>query len=110
MRGMTVQLAVTTQTGTDPFGVPVYTEELVDVDDVLVGSPTAEDASETMSLYGKMCAFVLGIPKTDTHDWTDKEVIIFGERFKTIGYPVRGIDANIPLRWNRNVRVEKYYG
>lgn len=110
MRGMTVQLVVKTQTGTDPFGAPIESEELIDVDDVLVGSPSTADATETVSLYGKTCAFVLGIPRTDTHDWTDAEVVIFGERYRTIGYPMRGIDANIPLRWNRNVRVERYYG
>lgn len=110
MRGMTVQLVVTTETGTDQFGAPIVTEELVDIDDVLVGSPSSNDATETYSLYGKTCAFVLGIPRTDSHDWTDKEVVIFGERYKTIGFPVRGIDANVPLRWNRNVRVERYYG
>ena len=110
MKGMPVQLVVATETGTDPFGAPVVTEELVDIDDVLVGSPSAGDAAETYSLYGKTCAFVLGIPRTDDHDWTDKEVIIFGERYKTIGFPERGIDANVPLRWNRNVRVERYYG
>ena len=110
MRGMTVQLALTTQTGVNAIGEVIETEELVDVDDVLVGSPSSDDATETYSLYGKTCAFVLGIPKNDTHDWTDKEVIIRGERYKTIGYPQRGIDENVPLRWNRNVRVERYYG
>ena len=110
MKGMTVQLVLTTETGTDPFGAPIVTEELVDVKDVLVGSPSSDYATETYSLYGKTCAFVLGIPRTDDHDWTDKEVIIFGDRYRTIGYPERGIDANVPLRWNRNVKVERYYG
>lgn len=110
MKGMTIQLVVKTQSGTDSIGAPVYTEELVNVYDVLVGTPTADEATEAYSLYGKTCAFVLGIPKTDTNTWTDREVVIFGERYHTIGFPVRGIDANIPLRWNRNVKVERYYG
>lgn len=111
MRGMTVQLVEQTTEGYDAFGAPiVVSEQLVDIDDVLVGQPSADDAAETYSLYGKTCAFVLGIPKTDEHDWTDREVIIFGDRYRTIGFPMRGIDANIPLRWNRNVKVERFYG
>ena len=108
IKGMTVQLVEETTTGTDGFGVPIVSETLVDVEDVLVGSPTTEDMNTSISMYGKKCAFVLGIPKTDAHDWTDRVVVIFGERYRTYGYPERGIDANIPLRWNRNVKVERY--
>lgn len=110
MKGMTVQIVLTEVTGEDPFGNPITSETLEDVGDVLVGEPTADDATTTVSLYGKQCAYVLGIPRTDTHDWTDTEVIIFGDRYRTIGYPMRGIDENVPLRWNRNVKVERYYG
>ena len=108
MKGMTVQIVKKTQTGTDPFGVPIYTEELVDVHDVLVGQPSTDDVNSTVSLYGKQIAYVLGIPKGDTNDWTDAEVIIWGDRYRTIGYPETGIQANIPLRWGKNVKVERY--
>lgn len=108
MKGTTVQLVVKTQTGTNGFGEPEYTEELVSVDDVLVGSPTTDDMTATLNLYGKKIEYVLGIPKGDTHDWVDAEVIIWGMRFRTIGYPTTGEQENIPLRWGSNVRVEKY--
>lgn len=108
LHGMTVQLVEQREVGIDPIGNPIYTEMLVDIPDVLVGQPTADDMTTSISVYGKTCAFVLGIPRTDNHDWTDKEVVIFGQKYKTIGYPMRGIDANIPLRWNRNVKVERY--
>lgn len=108
MKGMTIQLVNKTQTGTDPFGAPIYEEELIDVDDVLVGQPTADDYNTTTSLYGKTLAFVLGIPKGDEHNWTDAEVVIWGERYRTIGYPETGIQENIPLRWGKNVKVERY--
>lgn len=108
MKGMTVQLAVKTVTGYNPFGAPIETEELVDVEDVLVGQPTTDDVTNTIQLYGKKIEYVLGIPKGDTHNWTDAEVIIWGQRFRTIGYPQTGIQENIPLRWGQNVRVEKY--
>lgn len=108
MKGTTIQLVVNTQFGTDPFGVPIYTEELVDVPDVLVGSPTTDDITDSLNLYGKKIEYILGIPKGDTHNWTDAEVIIWGNRYRTFGYPITGEQANIPLRWGQNVRVERY--
>ena len=108
MKGTTVQFVKTTQTGTNDFGEPIYSEELVNVPDVLVGSPTTDDVTSTLSLYGKKIEYVLGIPKGDTNDWVDAEVVIWGERYRTIGYPTTGEQANIPLRWGQNVKVERY--
>lgn len=108
MKGTTVQFVKTTQTGTNDFGEPIYSEELVNVPDVLVGSPTTDDVTSTLNLYGKKIEYVLGIPKGDTNDWVDAEVVIWGERYRTIGYPTTGEQANIPLRWGQNVKVERY--
>lgn len=108
MKGTTVQLVIKTQSGTDPFGAPIYTEELVNVPDVLVGSPTTDDVTDSLNLYGKKIEYMLGIPKGDTHNWTDTDVIIWGNRYRTFGYPITGEQANIPLRWGQNVRVERY--
>lgn len=108
MKGMTIQLAVKTQIGTDPFGAPIESEEYVDVDDVLVGQPSADDITSAIQMYGKRIAFVLGIPKGDDHTWTDTTVIIWGEKYRTVGYPETGIQANIPLRWGANIKVERY--
>jgi len=108
MKGMTVYIAVKTQTGVDDFGAPIYEEELEAVNDCLVGQPSADDVANTLSLYGKTIEYTIGIPKGDTHDWTDAEVLLWGERFRTIGYPQTGIQENIPLRWGQNVKVERY--
>ena len=108
MKGTTVQLVVETVTSYDPFGAPVETETLVDVDDVLVGQPSADDVTSTVEMYGKKIAYTLGIPKGDTHSWTDTYVYIWGEKYRTIGYPTTGEQANIPLRWGKNVKVERY--
>ena len=108
MRGTTVQLVKTIQSGTDPFGQPIVTEQLIDVPDVLVGQPTTDDITTTMQMYGKVIAYTLGIPKGDTNDWTDTDVIIWGDRYHTIGFPVTGEEGNIPLRWGKNVKVERY--
>lgn len=108
MKTTTVQLVVKTETGTDPFGKPVYTEELENVSGVLIGSPSTDDVTNTLNLYGKKIEYVLGIPKGDTHNWVDAEVMFWGMRFRTIGYPTTGEQENIPLRWGQNVKVEKY--
>lgn len=108
MKGMTVQLVVKTEVGTDPFGAPIYSEELVDINDVLVGQPSSEDVLSTLELTGKRIAYTLGIPKGDDHVWENTDVIIWGERFRTIGFPQTGIQENIPLRWGSNVQVERY--
>ena len=108
MKGETIQLVVKTKTGTDPFGAPIYTEELVNVDDVLIGQPSSDDVISELSLSGKTIAYMLGIPKGDTHNWVDTEVQFWGRRFRTIGIPITGTQANIPLRWGQNIKVEAY--
>lgn len=108
MKGMTVQLVVGTITSYDPFGAPIESEKKVNIDDVLVGQPTTDDITTTTELYGKKVEYVLGIPKGDTHNWVDAKVYIWGDAYKTIGYPQTGIQDNIPLRWGSNVKVERY--
>lgn len=108
MKTITVQLVVKTQTASDPFGAPIYTEEIVDIDGCLVGQPSSDQITQTLEMYGKKIAYVVGIPKGDTHTWVDTDVYIFGERFRTIGFPETGIQENIPLHWGQNIKVERY--
>ena len=108
MKTMTVQLAVKTEGAPDPFGMPTETEQLIDVPGCLVGQPSTDDITQTMEMYGKKIAYVVGVPKGDVNSWVDTDVIIWGERFRTIGYPETGIQGNIPLKWGQNVKVERY--
>lgn len=111
MVGITIQLLVRTQSGTDALNRPTYDESWVEVSDVLVGEPSQDEITTTYSLNGKQVKYTLAIPKGDTHVWEDTEVILpepFGGKYKTIGYPTAGIEANIPLRWNKKVKLERY--
>ena len=108
MRGITVTLYNRTSDSTDEFNRPIYTETAIAVDNVLVGQPTTDEITDTLNLTGKHLAYVLAIPKGDTHTWTDRTVEFFGERFRTIGEPTMGIEHLIPLSWNKKVRVERY--
>lgn len=108
MKGTTVKVLQKTVTGQNEMHEDIVTEKWIDVPDVLVGQPTTDDITSTLQLYGKRIEYVLGIPKGDTNDWTDTEVEIWGEKYKTIGYPMTGESENIPLRWGKNVKVERY--
>lgn len=108
MKTVTVQLVKKTKTDTDPFGAPVVTEEIIDIPGCLVGQPSSDEITQTMQLYGKQIAYVVGVPKGDDNSWIDTDVIIWGERFRTIGFPQTGILENVPLSWGKNVKVERY--
>lgn len=109
IKGVTVTLYEETQTGTLPTGEPIMETTAVEVDNVLVGEPTTEEILTSVDLFGKEIRYMLGIPKGDTHDWMDKRVDwtdAYGTLHKltTIGYPITGIEANIPLAWHKKVR------
>ena len=112
IKGITVTLYEQTQTGADAFGVPIYTEKPVQVENVLVGEPSTDDIATSTALYQKQIHYMLGIPKGDTHDWKDKVVTwsdAYGlHRVKTFGFPITGVEANIPGPWHMKVRCEAY--
>lgn len=108
IKGITVGLHVKKEKGKDAFNQPVYESDLVQVANVLVAPTSADDAATTLNLYGKKAVYTLAIPKEDDHVWEDTEVEFFGRTWKTCGYPMEGIEENIPLNWNKKVMVEAY--
>ena len=108
IEGMTVTLWNKTQTGTNGFGEPIYTWDSKDVEDVLVGSPSAQEVTDTLNLTGRKIEYILGIPKGNEDNWENQIVEFFGHRFLTFGIPEQGIEANIPLRWHKKVKCERY--
>lgn len=96
------------KTGTDPFESPIYEDKDIEVKNVLVSPTSSEDVINQLSLTGKKAVYTLAIPKGDTHDWEDKEVKFFGQRWRTFGIPLEGIDELIPLDWNKKVMVERH--
>lgn len=108
IKGIPVKLSVRTQTGVDDFNRPTYEVSQEVVENVLVGEPSAEDVVNELNLSGKRIAYVLAIPKGDTHTWENAEVEFWGMTFKTVGIPTQGIDDNIPLKWNKKVKVKRY--
>lgn len=108
LKGITIQLKVKTKTGENSFGEPVFTDGWEDVADVLVGQPTTEDMPTNGEPDGRRVDYVMAIPKGDTHVWTDAEVKLpepFAGTYRTVGFPVAGIDEMLPLRWNKKVKI-----
>lgn len=110
LKGMTVTLHEEVASGKDELNRTVYTQVATEVENVLVGEPSEQEIKDVMNLTGKKVIYVLGIPKNDAHDWKNKEVTFFGETFRTIGSPIQGIDAMIPMEWNKKVRCERING
>lgn len=108
IHGITVTLIEKIETGKDDFNRPIYQEKEVQVDDVLVAPSTTDDIVNVETLTGKKAIYTLAIPKGDTHQWEDREIIFFGQRWHSFGFVTEGIEENIPLRWNKKVMVEKY--
>lgn len=108
IKGITITLIDKVQSGQDPFGVPIYKDTEVSVENVLVSPTSSDDIVNELSLHGKKAVYTLAIPKGDNHNWEDREVIFFGKKWRTFGFVTQGIDDLIPLDWNGKVMVERY--
>lgn len=108
IKGMTITLINEIPDGTDPFKHPLYKEEEEKVENVLVAPASSDDIVTSQDLFGKKAVYTLGIPKGDTHNWEDRRVKFFGAEWHTFGFPLEGIEENIPLEWNKKWMVERY--
>ena len=108
MKGITVTLYERTQSGTDSFNRPTYTETPVQVKNVLVApsDPGGLEVLETLNLTGRRAVYTLALPKGDNHHWEGNRVSFFGETWQVIGVPTKGIESMIPLQWNTKVQVD----
>lgn len=108
IRGITVTLYTRTQSGTDAFNRPIYTETTEDVDNVLVAPVTDAEVVQSLDMTGKRAVYNLAIPKGDTHEWEGCKVSFFGNDWKVINFEAGGIEDLIPLDWNAKVQVSRY--
>lgn len=108
IKGITVTLINQKEIGKDPFGAPIYADEKIYVENVLVAPTLSDDITTQLDLTGRKAVYTLAIPKGDTNTWENQEVRFFGERWRVFGIPLQGIDELIPLDWNKKVMVERY--
>ena len=109
LKGIPVVLITKSGTEKDAFNRPITTETRTTVNNVLISPVSQTDVAviNELSTNGKRARYQLAIPKDDTNTWEDAEVEFFGVRWKTTGFSTIGIDALIPLGWNRKVLVER---
>lgn len=108
MIGMTLSFTKRVATGAkDSFNNPVYSEEILTIDDCLVAPPTEPyDRVESAALDRDVTLVRVHLPKLDTRDVSDSHFTYDGERFRVIGKPVKFMNENTPTRWNRYMRAE----
>lgn len=109
IQGISVVLHKRTQTSVDALGNPIYTYEDASVSNVLVAPSTVDDLINRTSLEGTKELYTMAIPKGDTNVWLENTVTFFGKTFHCYAES-EGIEANIPLAWNKKVLVERYDG
>jgi len=107
-KAVSVELTEYEVTGKDAFNRDIKEPVTYTINKVLIGEPSSDDVTNELNLSGRRIAYTLAIPKGDTHSWVDADVTFFGEKFHTIGVPTQGIEALIPLEWNKKVKVERY--
>lgn len=108
IKGMTITLIDKVEIGRDPFNKPIYQDKPIEIENVLVAPTSSDDVINELSLSGRKAVYTLAVPKGDTHDWEEKEVLFFGKRWRAFGIPLEGMDHLIPLDWNKKVMVERY--
>lgn len=108
IKGIQILFYEPTKTGEDAFRNPVYKEVPVEVENVLVTPVDSDAIVADLQLHGKRAVYELSIPKTDTHQWEDRTVEFFGQKWKTFGFCQQLITANVPLDWDRKIKVERY--
>lgn len=107
IRGIPVVILTKEQTGTDRFNAPIYEIKEVEVEDVLVTPTEADEVVSELQIYGKRSEYTLCIPKGDTHEWEGVSIRFFGQTFKAFGPVTEYIEALVPGRWNKKVKVER---
>jgi len=108
IKGITVILYERTQSGVDDLNDAVYTETPVEVKNVLVTPVDSTEIVNSITLEGKKAVYELCLPKGDAHEWENCRVSFFGEDWIAFGFTREYIEDNVPLSWNRKVKVARY--
>ena len=108
IKGVPVTLYQRTEAGRDALGETLYTETPVTIPNVLVTPASAEAVVSELQLSGHRLAYELCLPKGDDHTWENCRVDFFGQQFRVYAPPQEYLESQLPLDWNRKVKVERY--
>ena len=109
IKGVSVVLHKRTVKEYDPLGNPIYKIDDVTVNNVLWNVTTVDDLIDSTRLEGTLELYTLAIPKGDTNTWLENKVTFNGKTYHCYAES-EGIEALIPLEWNKKVLVERYDG
>lgn len=111
IKGIPVTLYERANTGAvDAFNRPIISTVPTIVENVLVAPMTEAEVLDVMNLTGRRAVYQLGLPKGDSHNWTDARVDFFGRAWHVVGDVLEGQEELIPLSWNKKIRVERIDG
>lgn len=111
MRGETVTVIRRVPAGTDAGNNIVYEELTEDVDNVLVGPPSASNADGSPRPDGITVDLELEFPRTYVGDsLRGADIIARGRRFIVIGDPIPVDGDMTPTDWNLSVDVHANRG
>lgn len=108
IKGHTITLVQRIQIGKDAFNSPIYEEQEIQVDNVLVAPVSTDDLVTQLDLYGKKAVYKIAIPKGDTHVWENQKVKVLGHTWSVFTFPLEGFDEDLPLDWNKQYYIERY--
>lgn len=100
-----------TQTGTDAFNRPIYSETETVVENVLVEPASNDSVLNELSIDGKRVSYVLHIPMNDNHSWDDVIIDLpapWNITVHSFGDVLTYDPSLTPLAWGKKVKVEKY--
>lgn len=87
MKGESVQVKRFEATGSDPFGAPIVTEHVDDVDNVLVAPGAVADLFESNRPDGVVVRYTLYFPKTFDASLEGCQVNVRGRWLNVVGDP-----------------------
>lgn len=108
LKGIDIILIDKVKQGVNDFGENIYETVEKIIPNVIISPTSNDDVINTLNLTGKKAIYTLGIPKGDTNDWEDKEIIFFNKKWHSIGFTIEGIEDMIPTQWHKKVMVERY--
>ena len=108
IQGITIELLIKEEAGTDEFNNMTYNESWTEVKNVLIGEPSAEEILNELNLTGVKVKYAIAVPKGDAHDWKNARVRFCGDEYYVVGDLTGGIEEMIPLDWNKKGYVAKY--
>lgn len=108
IKGQTVKLHVKTSSGRDPFGKETFSEDIVEVENVLCEPASNDAVIEELQMSGKRVVYILHLPKDDTNNWEDSIVEFNEKTWKTFGDCLVYDEEMTPLCWNKKIKVERY--